>query len=78
MVMAFILVGIITIVSVAFYYGYAVSDKVKLNHITNFGSEIVKNAEAVYYSGSPSRITITPYLPEGVQSVDVFPEEIMP
>jgi hypothetical protein len=76
-VMGFILMGIITIISIALYYGYAVSDRVALNQINNFGSEIINNAEAVYYSGYPSRITITPYLPDGVKAFNIYNDSLV-
>jgi uncharacterized protein (UPF0333 family) len=68
-VLGFATFAITGIIGLAFYYVNSTDDQMRSNHIQNFAKSIIDNAESVYYAGSPSKITITPYLPKGVSDI---------
>lgn len=67
----FIVFLVITIIGFAFFYTSGTSDAIKINQVSNFANKITSNAEAVFYAGEPSRVTITAYLPDGVQNIAI-------
>ena len=77
-----ILIGFITFViigvlGVAFFYTNAVKDDIRFKQIQQFSEKIISSAESVFYSGEPSKITVTSYLPEGVNSIQIVGKEII-
>lgn len=76
-ILGFITFALISIMSISYYYSYSVQDKIRMNHIINFGNEVVRNSESVYYAGKPSQITITPYLPSGVKGIWMYGRDII-
>jgi len=76
-VIGFVTISLVTILVVAFYYSSSLQDRIKINQIVNFADEIAKNAEAIYYAGEPSQVTIRPYMPEGVTGVLISNKDIV-
>lgn len=70
----FIVVGIL---GVGMMYASQIKDKIKFNQISQAASKIAQTAESVYYSGKPSKLTITVYIPEGVTSISLQGREIV-
>ena len=70
-VVGFVVFVVITILGVAIFYASGIRDRIKINQLNNFANKIISNAEVVFFAGEPSKVTITAYLPEGVQYVNV-------
>jgi hypothetical protein len=71
-----ILVGFITflvlvLLGVSVFYTSVTRDKVLYNDLDFYARDIVDSAESVYYAGEPSTTIVKPYLPQGVQSINV-------
>ena len=58
---------------IAFYYSNNIKDQVKITQVQNFVNKVITSSETVYYSGSPSRVTISGYLPPGVNNITGLP-----
>ena len=72
-IVGFIMFLIISILGFSLFYSDQIRDRVKLNQLQNFANKLVSSAEQVFYSGEPSKTTITAYLPSGVQSITIPP-----
>ena len=71
-VVGFVIFIVLGLVGVALFYASGISDQVKLNQIESYANKIISSSESVFFAGEPSQVTITAYLPEGVQSVEVI------
>jgi uncharacterized protein (UPF0333 family) len=72
-----ILVGFVTFIiistlAIAYLYSGSINDRIKVSQINNFAKKIVSTSERVFYQGEPSKATISVYLPDGVQDVSFF------
>ncbi len=70
-IVSFVTLVIIGLLAVAFYYSATIQDQLRFTNLDRFARSIDSHSEEIYYSGEPSRITIRPYLPTGVQSITV-------
>jgi len=68
---------VIVILGLALAYGGSVKDSIRINHVNNYANKILSTSESVFYSGDPSKATISAYLPEGVSSVELIGEDII-
>jgi uncharacterized protein (UPF0333 family) len=69
-VLGFATFAITGIIGIAFYYINTTQDQMTANHVHNLANTILDNAESVYYAGSPSKMTITPYVPKGIEDIE--------
>ncbi len=72
-----ILVGFVTFViivtlAVAFFYSSSISDRIKASQINSFAEKVISTSEKVYYQGEPTKATISAYLPDGVQEISFY------
>ena len=70
-IMGFVTFVIIGVLAIALFYSGSIKDRIKITQMTDCANKIISSAESVFYSGSPSRATITCYLPEGIQSIGI-------
>ena len=70
-IIAFVVFALISILGVAFYYSGSIQDKIKLTQVTDCANKIISASESVFYSGSPSKATISCYLPESTNEVSI-------
>ena len=70
-VIGFVVFIVISILGVAFFYASGIRDRIKTNQLENFANKIISSAESVYFAGEPSKVTITAYLPAGVQAIEI-------
>ena len=75
-VVGFIVFLVIGILSLAFFYATSADDVIRINQINNFANKILSNAESVFFAGEPSRVSITAYLPKGVNSVSIIDDNL--
>ncbi len=72
--LTFIIIGIL---GVGYFYSNAISDRIKINQINNFAKKITSTAESVFYSGEPSKSTISVSLPRNVQNIEIINNTIV-
>lgn len=71
---AFLVIGVL---GVAVFYSSQLKDGIKFYQLENYAEKIISGSESVFYAGQPSRVTITAYLPAGVQSVEIIDDYIV-
>jgi hypothetical protein len=67
--MGFVTFVIIAVLAIALFYSGGIRDRIKVTQMANCANKIISTAESVFYSGYPSKATITCYLPEGIQNI---------
>ena len=75
-IIGFITFVIIGILGIALFYSGGIRDRIKITQMSDCANKIISTAESVFYSGSPSRATISCYLPEGIQEITVYDDAI--
>ncbi|MBM3234413.1 hypothetical protein FJZ19_04960 [Candidatus Pacearchaeota archaeon] len=76
-IVGFVTFILLSILAIAFLYSGTIKDQIKVTQLTNFANKITSSAEAVFYSGKPSKTTITVYLPEGVLSASIVENSLL-
>ena len=76
-VVGFVTFAVIVLLGISLFYTHSVQDKIKVNQLSTFAEKIVSSAESVYYAGEPSKITITAFLPSGVQDFDIVSDNLV-
>ena len=75
--MGFLTFVIVGIIGMGFYYSNTINDRIKSSQVANFGNKIISTSELVFYSGEPSRSTISAYLPEGVTNIQIAENSVV-
>jgi len=75
-IMGFITFVIIGVLGIALFYSGGIKDRIKITQMTDCANKIISTAESVFYSGYPSKATMSCYLPEGIQNVTVYDDAI--
>lgn len=75
------IIGIATIIAISLlaisnYYSRQIEETIDTNQIDKIAKDIVDTAESMYYFGEPSKTTIKVYIPKGVESITVGPNEL--
>jgi len=70
-IMGFVTLVIIIVLGLAVTYSGSIQDNIKVTQINNFANKIIASAESVFYYGEPSKATISAYLPEGIQEIQI-------
>src|SRR3989344_6288143 len=73
----FIVFLIIGILGVSLFYSSLIKDNIRMNHLRNFANKVISSSESVFYAGEPSLVTITAYLPSGVQEIYIGGNQIL-
>ena len=76
-VVAFVVFAVIVILGVSLFYTSSAQDQIKISQLSAFANKITSSAESVYYAGEPSKVTITAYLPSGVQNVQIAADSLI-
>ena len=76
-IVGFVTFVLLSILAVAFLYSGTIKDQIKITQLTNFANKVTSSAEAVFYSGKPSKTTITTYLPEGILSASIVENSLL-
>jgi uncharacterized protein (UPF0333 family) len=66
----------ISLLIVADYYSKQIEDTIDTSQLDGIAKEIVDSAQSVYYFGEPSKTTLKVYLPKGITSITVGPDEL--
>lgn len=76
-IVGFIAFIVLVVVGMALYYSSTIRDTINSNEISDYASKIVSSAESVYYSGEPSKLTVSTYLPQQVADVQIIENSIV-
>jgi len=74
---SFIVFLVITFAGISLLYSVKIRDTIKFSQLEKFSDKIISSAESVFFSGEPSKVTITVYLPEGVQSIVISGKDMI-
>lgn len=70
-IVGFVSFAVIAILLLAFFYSGQIKDSIKLNQAENFAEQLIGSAESVFFAGEPSKTTISLYLPDNVENIDI-------
>lgn len=70
-IIAFVTFVVLVLLTFAVFYSSQVSDSIRLNQVENFAVQTISAAEAVFYSGEPSKSTLSLGLPDGVSDITI-------
>jgi len=70
-IIGFVTFAVLSVLALAFVYSSQIKDRIRLNQVGNFATQLVNSAESVFFSGEPSKATIRLYLPEGVENISI-------
>lgn len=76
-IVGFVTFAIMSVIALAFFYSGEIKERIRLNQVENFATQVVNSAESVFYAGEPSRTTVRLYLPEGVRDITVYSDAIL-
>jgi hypothetical protein len=76
-VVGFIAFIVLVVVGMALYYSSTIQDTINSNEVSDYGNKIVSAAESVYYSGQPSKLTLSTYLPQQVSAVTIINDTLV-
>jgi len=76
-VVGFVTFAIMVIVAIALTVSNNTKDRLKVNQLESYMDQLINSAESVYFSGEPSKSTISLYLPEGINEIRIFPEYVV-
>jgi len=76
-IVGFIAFIVLAVVGMALYYSSTIRDTINSNEISDYANKIVSSAESVYYSGEPSKLTVSTYLPQQVSDIQIIENSIV-
>lgn len=76
-VISFVFFLIFSVLGLAYFYQDIVRDSLKARQIDSFARAIVDESERVFFSGEPSRVVISVYLPPGVSDIYVHEQSLV-
>ncbi len=76
-IVGFVSFAVLSVLLLSNYYSGLTKDKLRLNQADSFFIQVINSAETVFFSGEPSRVTISLYLPSGVESILINNELIV-
>jgi len=76
-IIGFVTLAIMSIVTLAYFYSGHIKDRIRLNQVENFASQLISSAESVFFAGEPSKTTVRLYLPEGVEDITIMTDQII-
>lgn len=76
-VVGFISFAIISILALSYFYSGQIKDRIRLNQIEGFASQLIGFSESVFFAGEPSMKTVRLYLPDGVDSIEINSNNIV-
>jgi len=77
LIFGFITFAVLIILGIAFTYSSSIRDNIRLTQVDSYANKILSSSESVFYSGEPSKATVSAYLPEAVESVNISENNIL-
>ena len=75
--MGFLTFVITGILGIGYFYSGTINDRIKSTQISNFVNKIISTSEVVFYSGEPSKATISVHLPDGIRNIEIINNTII-
>ena len=76
-IIGFVTLAIMSILAFAVFYADQIKDRIRLNQVEGFAVQLLNSAESVFFAGTPSKTTVSLYLPEGVEQITVATDYIV-
>lgn len=76
-IMGFVTLILITVLGIALFYTSSVEDQIQITQMNNYANKIISTAESIFYSGKPSKATITVYLPKNIQDIQISEDNLI-
>lgn len=76
-VVGFVTFAIMTTLVIAITMSNSTRDRLKINEIESFATQLTNSAESIFFAGEPSKTTISLYIPDGVYNITIYPENIL-
>ena len=71
MIVGFLTFIIITTLGIAMYHNNTIRDIISSRQVESMSNKIISSAEAVFYAGEPSKVTIVSYIPDGISNITI-------
>ncbi len=71
LIIGFVTFFVVVVLGTAFFYSGSIRDSMRVTQVNNYANKIISTSESVFYSGEPSKATVSVYLPQGVESVEI-------
>lgn len=76
-IMGFVTFVLTTIIGIAFIQSGNINNQLKITQMTNCVNKIISTSEQVFYAGEPSKATITCYLPDNIQNMEILENSLV-
>jgi len=70
-IVGFVTFAVLSILVLAMAYSGQIRDRVKINQVESFATQLLNSAESVFFAGEPSKTTVSLYLPEDVTEINI-------
>lgn len=77
LIVGFVTFAILSVLVIAVFYSDKIKDRVKVNQIEAFATQLLNSAESVFFAGEPSKSTVNLYLPSGVNDIDIISNSLV-
>jgi uncharacterized protein (UPF0333 family) len=71
-IVAFVTFAIMATLVIAITMSNSTKDKLKMNEVESFVTQLINSAESVFFAGEPSKSTINLYIPEGISNITIY------
>jgi len=76
-IIGFVSLSITFVLLSAYFYINMSKDKIRENQLEVLADKIISSAESVFYAGEPSQVTITVYVPSGINNIDFSGQDLI-
>ncbi len=76
-IISFVIFAVGVIMGLSLIYSSSIRDQIKMDQLNDFSTKLISASESVFYSGEPSRATLSAYLPEGVNAITLSNKELI-
>ncbi|MBU0894694.1 MAG: hypothetical protein KKF48_00325 [Nanoarchaeota archaeon] len=76
-VISFVTFAVMSVLVIAMFYSDKIKDRIKLNQVESFFTQLLNSAESVFFSGEPSKTSISLFLPAGIGEITIYDEYIL-
>ena len=76
-IFGFVTFAVIGVLALAVLYSNSISDSLAFSQLDSFANKIISTSESLFYTGEPSKLTITAYLPKGIEGIVIANNEIL-
>lgn len=71
-IVGFVSFILVIVIGTAFIYTGSIQGKMESSQMTNCANKIISTAENIFYSGEPSKATITCYIPDNIKQIEIL------